>query len=341
MARETAGAAAGLEGMIMTALTKTAALKPIQWEGKPIKMPGVYAGIPIDTYHSGEICIEPSVSSSGLRTLYSPLPWVRASPAHYWMTSPYNPRRIEDEEESKWMVQGRAAHHILFGEADFASLFIVRPNTINGEACNLRTRQGKLWHQRQKDQGLTVLTIDQFDAIKGIARELLQDPLIMSGALNGLIEHSWFWKHRSGIWLKIRPDATPNDSLDFVDLKLTRSIMWPDMQRSIRDYGYWMQAGLTAMGVQAILGQPLNSFTLVFAEDREPHCIEIVTLKPHEIQRGIEACEVAIAKFNKCWSEKRWPGPRGDREDAQYIELLESDQTRIDENIKLEKGESK
>lgn len=321
----------------MPALTKTiAALRPQVWDGKPIKMPGIYSGIPLESYHSADICIEPSISSSGLRRLYNPAPWVKASPAHYWMQSPYNPNRVEDEEESKALVLGRAAHHLLFGEAGFKEEYVMRPDTINGFACNRVTKQGKLWHERQEKAGLTIITKTQMAAIYGIARELWKESLVRHGLLNGWIEHSWFWKHPSGIWLKIRPDASPNDSLDFVDLKLSKSIMWPDLQRSIRDYGYYEQAGLTAMGVRAITGQPLNSFTLVFAENIEPHCIEIVTLKENEIQRGMQACEIAIAKFNKCWNEKRWPGPRGDRADAQYIEMNEFDQKRIDETIALD-----
>jgi hypothetical protein len=115
--------------------------------------------------------------------------------------------------------------------------------------------------------------------------------------------------------------------------------MWPDMQRKIRDLGYFMQAGLTAMGVRAITGQTLNSYTLVFAESTEPHCIEIVTLKDNEINRGIEACEIALAKFQKCWDTKRWPGPRGDRPDARYIEFNEYDQKRIDETIAIDRSQ--
>jgi PDDEXK-like domain of unknown function (DUF3799) len=323
----------------MTALTKTiTALQPQWWNGKKIAMPGVYNDIPLEDYH-GDICVEPSISSSSLRALYSPLPWVKASPAHYWCKSPYNPARTvdDDEEEKKAFILGRAAHHLLFGEAEFKKVFALRPLTINGEAWHGSKTICKLWLKKQTDLKLTVLTPDHLKAVKGIARELAKDPLVRNGLLNGLIEHSWFWKHRSGIWLKIRPDATPKDSLDFVDLKLSRSIMWPDMQRAIRDYGYYMQAGLTAMGVRAVLGQPLNSYTLVFAENTEPHCIEIVTLKENEIARGIEACENAITLFVKCMQEKRWPGPRGDREDAQYIELNEFDQTRIDETIALDR----
>jgi hypothetical protein len=320
------------------ALTKTlAALNPIPWNGNPIRSPGVYSGIPLDRYHEGDMCIEPSMSSSGLRKLYSPSPFVKASPAHYWMRSPYNPERIEDAEETEWMILGRAAHHLLFGEKDFDQVFVTRPATINGETCNRVTRQGKLWHKQQDDLGLSVISMNQLKAVKGIARELMKEPLVQHGLMNGLIEHSWFCKHRSGLWLKIRPDATPNDSLDYVDLKLTKSVMWSDLQRTIRDYGYFMQAGLTAMVVRAVLGQPINSYTLVFAESTEPHCIEIVTLKENEIQRGIAACEVAIGKFLECWRNKCWPGPRGNRADAQYIEMSEFDQKRMDETLAMDR----
>jgi len=327
----------------MSALVKTLSkLQPQEWTGQPIKMPGIYSGIPLEKYHEGDICVEPSISSSGLRKLYNPSPNVKASPAHYWMNSPYNEERVEDDD-TEWMILGRAAHHLLFGEKDFDQVFVAKPATINGVKCDRTTTQGKLWYKEQDALGLTVITMGQLKAIRGIARELAKEPLIIDpagkreGILNGLIEHSMFAKHRSGLWLKIRPDAMPNDSLDYVDLKLTRSIMWPDLQRSIRDYGYFMQAGLTAMVVQAVLGQPLNSYTLVFAEDREPHCVEIVTLKENEIQRGIQACEIALAKFVQCWKAKRWPGPRGDREDAQYIEMSEYDQKRMDETLSLDR----
>lgn len=321
----------------MTELVKTIAkLEPQKWSGAPISMPGIYAGIPMDAYHSAKLCIEPSISSSGLRKIYNPCPWVKASPAHYWCSSYYNPNAIEADENSG-MIVGRAAHHKLFGQAHFEREFIVKPATINGETCNRVTRQGKLWHLRQEELGLTVISKTEYDAINGIANQLMNDSLIKQGLLNGWIECSWVWKHPSGLWLKMRPDASPNASLDFVDLKLTRSIMWPDIQRSIRDYGYFMQAGMAAMGVKAITGQPLNSFTLVFAENIPPYCIEIVTLKENEIKRGVDACEIAIAKFRKCWDAKRWPGPRGDREDAQWIELSDADQKRMDEAMEMDR----
>jgi len=330
----------------MTALIKSFAKFNVkEWDTKRISMPGIYSDIPLEDYH-GDICIEPSISSSGLRKLYSPYPNVKASPAHYWMTSRYNPERIEDEETDS-MILGRAAHHLLFGEKKFDEVFARRPATVNGEICNRVTRAGKAWHLKQERLGLTVVKPEQMAAINGIYRELKKERMIWDperkreGALNGLIEHSMFCKHRSGVWLKVRPDAIPNDSMDYVDFKTTSSIMWPDLQRTIRDLGYFMQAGLTAMVAHAVLGLPLNSYTLVFAETKEPHCIQIVTLKENDIKRGIDACEVAIARFMRCWDSKLWPGPRGTRDDASYIELTSWDQKQIDETLALDRKENR
>lgn len=323
----------------MTALAKPfATLRVVAWSGKQIRNPGIYSGIPLDTYHAGNICVEPSISSTGLRKIYNPSPFAQSSPAHYWAESPYNPVRVEDEgEESRSMILGRAAHHLLFGEKDFQSKFALTPATVNGVPWSGNAKQCKLWLKEQRDLGITVISKTQLKAIVRIAEELAKEPMVQNGLLNGLIEHSIFWKHRTGIWLKSRPDALPNESLDFVDLKLTQSVMWPAMQAAIREYGYYMQAGLTAMGIKAVLGVPMNSLTYVFVESTEPHCIEIVTLKESEIARGIEACEIAIARFNTCWTQKRWPGPRGDRADARYIEMSEIDRKRVDDQIALDR----
>ena len=74
--------------MVSLELVKTVTkLKTTVWNGDPIRNPGIYSGLPLEDYHA-DICIEPSVSSSGLRTIYD------QSPAHYWVSSPYNEHAI-------------------------------------------------------------------------------------------------------------------------------------------------------------------------------------------------------------------------------------------------------
>ena len=45
-----------------------------KWNGKKITKAGWYSGIPIERYHSADLCDGPAVSSSNLRTCWSKSP---------------------------------------------------------------------------------------------------------------------------------------------------------------------------------------------------------------------------------------------------------------------------
>jgi hypothetical protein len=297
------------------------------WDGRPIGKPGIISGMPIDTYHSAKACVEPSISSSGLRRIFT------ASPRHYWANSPYNPKRVDDSETDA-LILGRAAHHLLFGQDDFKKLFVVRPATLGGEKWNGNRSACRIWLEDRAKEGRCVITEGQLEQVRGMAESLFEEPLVKAGILNGSIETSWFCKHqKTGIWLKARPDASPNDSLDFADLKTTASVEWDDIQRSIFKFGYYVQAGLLAMIVRALHGRDMNSFTLIFIEKSPPFDTAIVSLKESDIARGIRAAEQSIAKFAECLASGKWPGRYSEHADARYLEMREFDQKRIDERL--------
>ena len=87
-------------------------MKAIAWDKKPITRPGLYSGISLSEYHRGDICDGPSISSSGLRTIFT------KSPAHYWAASPLNDDPdddVEDESDSQALIFGSAVHHLILG----------------------------------------------------------------------------------------------------------------------------------------------------------------------------------------------------------------------------------
>jgi hypothetical protein len=300
-------------------------IAPRKWNGKPIAMPGIVSGMPLEYYHSADVCVEPSVSSSGMRTL------INRSPKHYWSESPYNPTRIERPETDALRL-GRAAHHLLFGEANFQAKFAIRPRTINGVAWHGNRLECRGWLSQMNDAGLTVITPE---VIKHMSGELAENPLVRAGILNGAIEQSLFAKDAAtGVWMRARPDAIPNDSMDFADLKTTRSVSYNDLVRTIGEYGYHMQAGMLNLLCRALFKKPMNSFSLVFCESEPPHAVRVVSLKDADIARGEKQCLRAIATFAKCWHESKWPGPGGEQTDATYIELSEYEQKRIDDQLK-------
>src|SRR5262245_38133244 len=107
----------------------------IKWNGKPINKPGWYSGIPIERYHSANLCVGPSVSSSDLRMC-----WAK-SPAHMfanWAENadaiPYRPTRS--------MILGMAAHHLLLGEEGFKFRFVQQPLTYRDKVSG----RDKPWH---------------------------------------------------------------------------------------------------------------------------------------------------------------------------------------------------
>ena len=277
-----------------------------------IGKPGVYVGVPMALYH-GELCVGPSVSSSGLRTISD------ESPAHYYVDSYLNPDR-EEQEPSEAFILGRATHCIILGDEVFSTQFIMRPEKIGTEAWQSNKTICKQWLKDQVGEGRTVLLSSQIKQIRGMAHSLARHPLVQAGILNGLVEHSMVWKDKeTGVWVKARPDTIPNDSGDFSDLKTTVSVGAVELMRTMAECAYHQQAALIGEGFEVLTGQKMTSFNLVFVEKKPPYCTRIVTLKDCDLVRGQQQNRFAIRTFADCVARGEWPGPGSD--DAEYMEL--------------------
>jgi len=306
--------------------------------GAKITAPGVW-DLTMAQYHS-DICEGPSISSSGLRTIWA------ESPAHFFETSPYNPHAWEtrvidgvemvlrkDEEERPHFSLGRAAHHLLFlGRKGFDEEFVTRPACWN----DWRTKEAKLWREDALARGLTVITDNELDQITGMARTLGAHPLVKAGILDGYVERSLIWKdEETGAWLKSRPDCVPNDSGDYADLKTTASVETESLARTIASFGYPVQGALVGMGSRAVLQRDMQTFTLVFVESKPPHCVRVVTIKPDDIERGERQVRASTRLFAQCCETGHWPGPGGDTQDAEYLDLPEWSRKVIDTRLEL------
>jgi PDDEXK-like domain of unknown function (DUF3799) len=313
---------------------KTPRLKSIKWDGRPIGNAGLYSNINLVTYHRGDICVGPSVSSSGLRILFS------ESPAHFYASWPGNPNFIE-REDKRHFILGRATHHLMLGEPFFAKLFAVTPVELpHYKTGELRAWHGnntecKQWLDKRAKEGRAVLSNADVENLRGMAQSLSLHPIVKAGALNGMIERSLFFIDKpTGLWVKARPDAIPETSVDFVDLKITRSVKWHDLQRAIADYGYHQQGALIRRAAREVLNITQPTFTLIFVEQEPPWCVRVVTLKDEDLNRGDQQNRMALDTIARCRDAKHWPGPGGEREDAENIELPNWVQTQIDDRLK-------
>lgn len=308
------------------------------WDGEVISEPGIYSNVPLDVYHSQNICAGPSVSSSGLRRV---LEENNGSPAHFYAEWSGNPERIEVEKEA--YIFGRACHHYLLGQPDFAKHFVIRPDelpdahgvivawqsnkTICRDWVTQAGRGGACWDQRKlkwvKDpaQGpLTVIKGEDVVNMMGVARALGSHPIVRQGILNGDIERSMFWRDKkTGIWLKSRPDAVPTASGDFSDLKTTTSVQWNELSRTIGSYAYHQQAALVSEAARECADLATASFSFVFVEKKPPYCVRVVMLKAEHIALGAVQNRRALDLIARCIKAKKWPGPGDD--DIVHVDL--------------------
>lgn len=293
-------------------------------EGQKVTANGVW-NLSMAQYHS-DICEGPSISSSGLRTIWS------ASPAHYFIESPYAPTPNEPEDRPHFNL-GRAAHHLLFlGRKGFDEEFACRPSRW----ADWRTADAKLWREDAIARGLTIITDGELAQITGMARALADHPLVKAGILDGYVERSLIWKDpKTGAWLKSRPDCIPNDSGDFADLKTTVSVERESLARTIASFGYPMQGALVGMASREVLGREMQTFTLVFVETKPPHCVRVVTIKPDDIERAERQVRAAVQQFAECVAAGKWPGPGGDQQDAEFLDLPEWSRKSIDDRLAL------
>lgn len=306
-----------------------------EWSGKPIKKPGWYSGIPIEKYHSAGICDGPAVSSSNLRKCWS------ESEAHMyveWCEAP----DYEPKEATRQMILGAAAHHLFLGEDGFKLRFIGQPETYPDKVTAIHKpwHNGsdfcKRWNAAAEDAGKVIVKPEEFKTIQGMAASLHSQPLVQDGLLNGHVECSGFIKDKqTGLWIKVRPDVIPISGPDFVDLKTARSVTSVALMSTIREFGYHQQGALIWEVCEA-LGQPFQSFTLMFVETAKPFCSRHVPLDVIDLSLGRRQNRLMLRKVRSCIEQGRWPGP-GDGEDR-ALPLAHDERKRIEERLKIEEA---
>lgn len=297
------------------------------YAGGKITYPGVWKNVPIDQYHGNtELFDGFSISSSGLRQ-------VLRRPSEYWGFSPYNPTPF-DRPERAALEFGKAAHMLLLGEDDFASRYVLRPESYPDDKGGLKPWSGnsnwcKAWIADQAEAGKSVITNTDIGHIKHIAAALAKKEPIRLGIMNGRIERSIFMQH-GGIWLKTRPDVVPNASGDYVDLKTSADVSYDGLSKSIFNNGYHVQAGLLRMIVRAVLGpDAFTSFTFVFVEKSAPYDVRVMQLKDEDIDLGEQQARRAIATVEECLKRNFWPGYDGFEKEFGWVEMPSWSKTRI------------
>ena len=290
--------------------------------GEKISDSGAFSGVSMARYHGPDLCDGPSISSSGLRQIFTD------SPMGYWVESPYNPARI-DQSDKEHFVLGRACHHLLLGEAEFGKHFSVRPEKWD----SWRPNDARGWRSKEQLAGRTVLDPKQIEAIRGMAglldwqkdlddSGLANSALVKSGILNGLIEHTVVYRdEETGIYIKVRPDAIPLTDGVAGDLKTTTAVDYESLQGTINSLRYDVQGALIRMALRMVCGIELTNFALIYVMKTPPYAVQPVEIKTEAMDAAEQDIRVALRTFARCMETGKWPGPGGTQADAMYIEM--------------------
>lgn len=268
----------------------------IQWDGKPISKPGIYANVGMSAYH-GQICVGPSLSSTQIRT------GEKRSLKHAYKDWSGNPNRPEPEEKAHFSF-GRFVHDMAAqDEASLAENFAIRPEEFD----SYRTKAAKAWKAQQWAEGRSCLTPQDVEAAAGLISTLAQHPTVKAGILHGLVEHSIFWiDEETGIWCKARPDVIPVDSGLMIDLKTCRDASPEAARRSIGEYAYHIQGAMGMEGLET-LGFPMEQFVLLFIETEDPWGINHKPLPQHDIEYGHRQLRRQLLKWREAFDTGVWP----------------------------------
>jgi len=244
---------------------------------------GIYEDIPIECYHHP---LMPGFSKTDLDV----------ASRSYEHLAAYKAERIAqykdpEAEEKRALVIGSAFHDAIFTPERYQSLYAVEPT--KPEEINRRTKEGKLQYQQWEESVLLPfqrekvgLTTEELTMIQEMKKRADQH-----GTFQGILSFAkkeftiFFRDPKTGILLKVRPDAL-NDIVEIcLDAKTTADARPVEFRRTIANYNYDKQAAMQVDGIKAVFGK---TFDFIFSahEKEDPFGIALYRLDDACIEVG-------------------------------------------------------
>jgi len=279
-----------------------------------VREAGAYR-IPIRHYHTQAVCPGPSISSSGLRTIYN------KSPADFWAFSEWNPNRYPSSDASDALLMGRAAHCLIMGDEVFEeSFFLLDPDAPpkptkaqirardEGRVSDSARERFDFWDALEGDTR-DIIPAAWYADIHHMSRALAAHPLV-APLFDGEPEVSLIWQDEpTGLWVKSRMDMHPSMGGIRADLKTATDVSLRAVMRSIGKYSYDMQAALGSLGAEIVLGERIESSVLVFAQTTPPYSVSPIEIDDEALHWAKLKNRKALDTAARCLETGDWPGP--------------------------------
>ena len=250
----------------------------------------------IEDYHAHE-----ALSRSDLMPIFK-------SPWHFKKALEAKHSQDTYEAPSKSMIIGSLVHTMCLEPHLLDAQYVVRPD------FDRRTNAGKAGYNAfiSTLHGRKEVRQEEMDIARLMSDNVLSSEYfcpLMDGAL---IEQSIFFNAGKGEKLlpfKVRPDAWNSGIV--IDLKTTSSCEFNKFQRSCFDYGYFLQAGMIALAIDAYhkAGKcaQLEKFIIEAVENTYPYAVATFIMDKEAIDWGISAFYQAVNALLKSYETQEYP----------------------------------
>ena len=212
------------------------------------------------------------------------------------------------KEQTEAMLFGSALHKYILETEDFTKEYAVAP------PVDRRTKEGKEEYKKfiESSEGLTVITLEQFNQIVDMSAVLINDSSVYDLILGS--EHEKVFTtvdEETGIPVKVKADMIYRDKntgiVTIIDYKTTQSCEERAFLSSAKTYGYQFQAGMYAEIIEANLLEKCN-FMFIAQEKTEPYAYRIFYCTKEWVDAGRRKYHELLNLYHDCKVNDNWYG---------------------------------
>jgi hypothetical protein len=243
-----------------------------------------------EEYHASE-----GYSKSALMTF-------KQSPLRFYNEYILNNR---EQKQSDDMLLGTLVHTMTL-EPENIHKYIPRPK------INRQTKAGKeefaKFNAHAQEQNLTVVDVEIYEQALAMSKTVSENNIAKSIIDSAFKEQSIYWKDElTGLTFKSRPDLVGAKISG--DLKTCRDITNNGFSRACVDHGYYLQAGMAKLALQAH-GFDFERFVFICVSKTEPYEVMNFVLDEQAIEYGINQFKWWSMKLAEELQKNDWLRPR-------------------------------
>jgi hypothetical protein len=234
----------------------------------------------------------------------------------------YRYRLDHPRGDTPTLRSGRTAHTAVFEPDRFALEYAV----FKGPR-----RAGKAWEAFEAAHaGDTILKVDEYERCIAIRDAVRNHPIAGPYLAKGRSEFSIRWKDPdTQLACKARLDFVSDSKPALVDLKTTRSIVYPHFAATAYKLGYHCQLGYYQWGLKLALGLELP-VKVIAVESEPPHDVAVFEYGEPELGMGLLEAQSLLIKLGFHREKQTWPGMY---DEEQVLEFPAWATEREDENL--------